>query len=239
MAQHVAAPATAPVAPQEQRLAMSYDEFLAWADEDVHAEWVDGEVIVFMPPTIKHQAIVSFLLMLISGFADLFNLGVVLTAPLEMRARPDGPAREPDLLFVAREHLDRLTPARLAGPADLVIEIVSDSSAARDRVDKFYEYQEAGVREYWIFDPRPGKERVDFYHLTAQGKYQAVLPDADGRYHATVLPGFWLHPDWLWQDPLPNAMATLAAIAPQALRITRSATHTERRDGGAAPAPAS
>ena len=33
-----------------QRLRMSYEEFLQWADEDVHAEWVDGEVIVHMPP---------------------------------------------------------------------------------------------------------------------------------------------------------------------------------------------
>jgi Uma2 family endonuclease len=218
---------------------MSYEEFLAWADEDVHAEWVDGEVIVFMPPSQKHQAIIGFLLTLLSAYADLFDLGVVLAAPFEMRLRTDGPSREPDLLFVTREHLDRLSAERLAGPADLVIEVVSDSSVARDRVDKFYEYQEAGVREYWIFDPRLGKERADFYHLTAQGKYQAVLPDADGRYHAAVLPGFWLHPDWLWQKPLPNVVTTLAAIAPQALRVTLPATETERRDGGATPASAS
>ena len=131
------------------------------------------------------------------------------------------------------------SPTRLVGPADLVIEIVSDSSAARDRVDKFYEYERAGVREYWIFDPRTDKERVDFYRLTAQGKYQAVLPDADGRYHAAVLPGFWLHPDWLWQDPPPNAMVTLAAIAPQALRVTLTPTGPERGDGGAASTSAS
>lgn len=219
---------------QERRLAMSYDEFLAWADDGIQAEWVDGEVIVFMPPTILHQQIAGFLHNLLSLYIRFLDLGVILPAPCEMRAAPGGPAREPDLLFVAREHLDRLTPQCLAGPADLVVEIVSDSSAARDRADKFYEYQEAGVREYWIIDPRPGKERVDFYHVTAAGKYLATLPDADGRYHAVVLPGFWLHPDWLWQEPLPNALPLLATIAPQALRDALPAAGA----GGTAPAPA-
>ena len=49
---------------------------------------------------------------------------------------------------MAREHLERLTEARLSGPADLVVEVVSDDSVARDRADKFYEYQAAGITEY-------------------------------------------------------------------------------------------
>lgn len=110
-----------------------------------------------------------------------------------------------------------MTPERLEGPADLVIELISDRSLARDRDDKFYEYQAAGVPEYWIIDPRPGKERADFYQLMSAGKYQAALQDANGRYFATVLPNFWLDPNWLWQNPLPNPLALLAAIAPQAM----------------------
>ncbi len=211
---------------EEQRLKMSYDEFLAWTDDTTHAEWVDGEVIVFMPPKDKHQAIVGFLHIVISLFANLFNLGIVRVAPFEMRARPDGPAREPDVLFIAREHLERLTPDRLAGPADLIVEVVSDSSLGRDRGEKFYEYQEAGVREYWIVDPRPGKERVDLYWLTAENRYQATLPDAEGRYHAVVLPGFWFRPDWLWQDSTPDplfALAEMRGLDPEALQTLRNA----------------
>jgi Uma2 family endonuclease len=202
----------------EQVLSMSYDEFLSWADEDTHAEWVGGKVIVFMPPKTVHQRMTMFLAMLLFQYVRLLNLGEVLTAPFEMRARPDGPAREPDLLFVAHEHLDRLTPERLGGPADLIVEIVSDSSLARDRADKFYEYQEAGVREYWIIDPRPGKERADFYQLMPDDKYQAALPDEQGRYHSLVLPGFWLQVDWLWQEPLPDPLQALRELAPDALR---------------------
>jgi Uma2 family endonuclease len=56
--------ATAPTR-QKQRLRMSYEEYLAWADEDIHAEWVNGEIIVHMPPNIQHQRVVRFLLQLI------------------------------------------------------------------------------------------------------------------------------------------------------------------------------
>jgi len=123
-----------------------------------------------------------------------------------------GPAREPDLLFVAQEHLDRLSEARLSGPADLVIEVVSDDSVARDRADKFYEYQAAGIPEYWIIDSRPGRSRVDFYVLDHQGRYQPVPADSDGRYHATVLPGLWLQVEWLMAEEPPAVLQALARV---------------------------
>lgn len=211
-ARHTASPLT-----PGQRLPMSYEEFLVNVGEEVQAEWVDGEVTIFMPPSFKHQQVTGLLLTLLDLFVDLFELGVVCVAPFEMRAWPDGPAREPDLLFVAREHLDRLTPTRLAGPADLVVEVISTESVARDRADKFYEYQQAGIPEYWIIDPRPGLERSDFFQRTAEGIYQAVLPDAAGWYHAAVLPGFRLKPAWLKQEPLPKPLTLLREIAPHAL----------------------
>jgi Uma2 family endonuclease len=214
---------------QEQRLKMSYEEFLEWSGEDTHAEWVDGEVIVFMPPKTIHQRIALFLSTLISLYARSLNLGEVLVAPFEMRLWIGRSSREPDILFVADEHLERLTPDRLEGPADLVVELVSESSVARDRADKFYEYQEAGVQEYWIIDPRPGKQRIDLYRLTPAGTYQAVLPDASGRYHATVLPGFWFDPEWLWQEPLPDPMFALNRIAPDVLRRALNAADADNR----------
>jgi Uma2 family endonuclease len=206
----------------ERRFPMSYDDFLVWADE-AHAEWVDGEVTVFIPPNIRHQFIANFFQALLTLFASAFDLGDVLGAPVEMRARLDGPAREPDILFVAAAHHDRLMAQRLAGPADLVVEIVSNESASRDRVDTFYEYEAAGIAEYLLIDPRPGKERVDFYRLTEAGKYLAVLPDGAGCYHSTVLPDFWFDPAWFWATPTPDPLLTLAKIAPQALTAALAA----------------
>jgi hypothetical protein len=44
-----------------QRVPMSYEEYLAASDEDVHAEWVNGEVFPFMPPSDRHQDLAFWL----------------------------------------------------------------------------------------------------------------------------------------------------------------------------------
>ncbi|CAA9568111.1 MAG: hypothetical protein AVDCRST_MAG18-1672 [uncultured Thermomicrobiales bacterium] len=218
----VAAPERIVMLPdREQILQLSYAEFVARVDGGVHAEWVDGEAIVFMSPKERHQALVFFLSLLVGNFVLWLDRGIVRTAPYEMRILPDGPAREPDILFVAREHLERITDDGLVGPADLVIEVVSEESFKRDRDTKFYEYEAGGVPEYWFLDPRPHRERAEFYRLDAAGRYVPILPDAHGRYHSVALPSFWLDPKWLWQSPHPNPLLLLAEIAPQAIRLSR------------------
>jgi len=184
---------------------MTYEEFLEWAGEDTWAVWVDGEVIVLSPASLRHQLLAGFLYRLLSEFCDFHGSGIVLTAPFQMKlaVRPSG--REPDLLFVAREHLGRLLPTRLDGPADLVIEVVSPDSQERDRVTKLAEYERAGVPEYWLIDP--DVRDASFYQLV-EGKYAQVPPAPDGTYHSRVLPGFWVRVDWFWQQPLP-ALRTL------------------------------
>ena len=191
---------------------MNYEEFLRWAGEDTHAEWVNGEVIEFMPAKPIHQSISAFLVVIISNFISLFELGQVRYAPMEMRLRGGRSSREPDILFIKQANLHRLNENRLEGPADLVIEIVSDDSVTRDRRDKLKEYQEAGITEYWIVDPRPGKLRADFYRLNEAGHYELFGLDEDERVESQVLPGFWLRPQWLWQSDTLNPMQIFGEI---------------------------
>lgn len=208
----------------EQHSAMSYEEFINNVDENAHAEWVNGETILFMPPLIRHQQIVGFLYAFLINFVQSYQLGEVLTAPTEMKVSPDSNAREPDILFIAQTHLDRLTEKRLMGPADLIVEVVSPESVYRDRSDKFDEYEAAGVREYWVVDARPGKERIDFWVLDENGRYRAALPDENGVYHTTVIPGFKLKVDWLWAAEKPSpllAFAEMAGFAPEIIELLR------------------
>jgi Uma2 family endonuclease len=186
---------------------MTYEEFLAWADEDTWAEWVNGEVIILSPASDKHQDLSGFLSALLRHFIETSQLGIVRFAPFQMKTGPDLPGREPDILFVAREHLHRLRDTYLEGPADLVVEIISRDSRARDRGDKFYEYEQGGVREYWLLDYL--RRQAEFYQLGADGIYRLVPVGEDGIYHSTVLEGLWLKVEWLWQEPLPPLISVL------------------------------
>lgn len=196
----------------ERRFSMSYEEYLDWADEDEHAEWVDGEVTVFMPLSILHQRLLSFLHVLLSLYVRRLDLGEVLMAPVEMRIRGGRSSREPDLLFVEKAHAGRVDPVRVDGPADLVVEIVSETSVRRDREEKRRDYETAGIPEYWILDPRPGHRRAEFLRLGNDGRYVAASVDEAGRYRSAVLTGFWLDPAWLWHDQLPDPEEVRAII---------------------------
>jgi Uma2 family endonuclease len=102
------------------------------------------------PSNLLHQALALFLARLVAAFVEAHDLGQVWIPPTLMRlsSRPSG--REPDLLFVASEHLDRLRGTYIDGPADLVVEVVSPESEERDRVEKLAEYEAARVPEYWL-----------------------------------------------------------------------------------------
>ncbi len=146
-------------------------------------------------------------------FVEMVQQGQLLVAPFEMKLGPRGSARQPDILFVSAKHLDRLTAQRLDGPADLVIEIISNDSVRRDRFDKLREYGRAGVREYWVIDPRPGKQRADFLQLDETGEYALMATEDDERYTSAVLAGLWLRPSWLWQVDLLDPFAAFCEVA--------------------------
>jgi Uma2 family endonuclease len=180
---------------------LSYEAFLEWTDEDTRAEWVDGEVFLMSPASTRHQDIADFLTATLRLFVEHHDAGRVLSAPFQMKLEN---GREPDVLFVARDHLDRLQDTYLDGPADLVIEIVSPESGPRDRGDTFYEYEAGGVREYWLIDP--ARQQVELYRLGDDRQYRSVQPTDADRYESAVVPGMWLRASWLWQAPLPKVL---------------------------------
>lgn len=184
---------------------LSYEEFLRKYDEDTQAEWVDGEVILLSPASNRHQDLSGFLTTILRAYAEAKQLGVVRSAPFQMRLGLSG--REPDLLFVTKEHLARLKENYLDGPADLVIEIISPESRLRDRGEKLAEYELAGVREYWLLDPE--EKRADFYILGDDGRYDRRRPQPDGRYRSEVVAGLEIDTNWFWSIPLPPVLKVL------------------------------
>jgi len=192
---------------------VSWEAFLAWADEDTHAEWVDGEIIEMPPVLDDHQFILGFIYRLVMEVVDERQLGLVYLAPFKMRLPSRRTGREPDLCFVRSEHAERAHPTYIDGPADLAVEIVSPESVDRDYQVKRAEYEAAGVPEYWIIDALQKEAR--FYQLGADGRYRPGDVDADGVYTSPVVSGFRLRVSWLWQRPLPTIRAALADLPEQ------------------------
>ena len=130
-------------------------------------ELSEGRIVMPPHPTYSHQLALLNLYKRIDEFVARHGLGQVLVAPLPVRLWP-GKIREPDIFFIAREHLDRIGE-RVFGVPDLVVEVVWEGTEHVDREEKYFEYARAGVREYWIVDP---KERSIEVHVLRSGRFE-------------------------------------------------------------------
>lgn len=176
-----------------------------------YCEWVEG-VVIRMSGSLKHNDLNDYVRLLCAAYFELRPIGRALSQPFVMRlpAFPNR-RREPDLMIVLKTNPSEIKTTFLDGAADICVEVVSEESVERDHGDKFHEYEQGGVPEYWILDPLRSEAR--FYRLNAQGLYLPQTVDAAGNYRTPALPGFVLHVPTLWQDELPGPAATAQAVS--------------------------
>jgi len=128
-------------------------------------------------------------------YVEFFELGQVRGFRTAV-VLAEGQVYEPDMLFVAREREEIIAERGIQGAPDLVIVVLSASTAAQDRGVKFRTYQQAGVRELWLIDPY-GPAGTEFFQLEV-GQFRPVMPNAEGVIHSVSLPNFKLNTAWLW-----------------------------------------
>jgi len=176
---------------------LSYEGFLATVDEGTYAEWVDGQVVPMTPPSDEHARISLFFAEILDGFVRRRGVGgQVRHAPFQMKLPTS--ARQPDVLWAIPEKASRFLRLGLEGPADLVVEVISPESRTRDRREKFHEYAQVGIREYWLVDPM--KRSCEVFRLSDEDVYQ-LLPQANpGRIESSLIEGFWIDLEWLWME---------------------------------------
>jgi Uma2 family endonuclease len=214
----MAQPSTLPRVVRGEWIPMSWEAFLEWAPDEGQSEWVDGRGIAHVSNSTPHVRLLIFLTELLGPSLRVFGLGELFVDQMLLRlpARPAG--RMPDLFVIGRGDRDRVRHQWVDGPVLLAIELLSEESEGRDLVEKRAEYEQAGIAEYLVIETRPDRQEFVYLSLDAEGRYQPVTPDAEGRFHSAVLPGFWLDPAWFRQDPLPNPLALLKRISPDAWR---------------------
>lgn len=174
---------------------MTAKDFFRRAPEDRKAELIDGVMIMPSPPSDKHERLVGFLFTLTRMYGEEKNLGEVRGSRTAVELEEDQ-APEPDVLFVAKERANIIADEGVFGAPDLVVEVLSASTASYDRGAKFRAYERAGVRELWLVDPY-GPAGTEFYQRQGNN-LKPVMPDADGIVHSIALPGFKLKTAWLW-----------------------------------------
>lgn len=187
---------------------MTEAEFAAWLTDDVRAEWVNGEVVLMAPAALRHVRLTSWLNQVLGLYIQSKKLGELLGPEFTVRLQHTGTSRRvPDLLFVSHANSIKLRTHYLDGAPDLAIEIVSPESSDRDWHDKFNEYEASGVLEYWIIDP--SSESAKAFVRNHVGRFEPVELDEQGILHCRTVPGYWLKPDWLWKEELPDPIQCL------------------------------
>jgi Uma2 family endonuclease len=155
------------------------------------------------PVTGRHQDLRLYLTVLLKTYVEMRDAGLVRESPYRVVPQGGQPI-EPDIVFIAHSHFDRVHETYMEGPPDIVIEVTSSETTALDRGEKFVLYESLGVREYWLIDPQ--REMVNFYHLGPDGQYGEFRTDMAGRYNSRVLKGFILDVDRLWKRVLPSTV---------------------------------
>jgi Uma2 family endonuclease len=182
-------------------------DFYRLADEDSNWEFLDGRIVMHSPASNRHEDLFRFLLTLLSLFTDERGGFVVRGSRYPMRLDQHW-SPEPDLLVVRERAVRRMKPTRLEGPADLVIEIASESDPKLDRREKLPRYRQAGIEEIWLIDRFTRTVRVE--RKTRKG-YDVRAVRA-GRVESHVVRGFWIDAGWLWKPKLPSTARCLREI---------------------------
>jgi Uma2 family endonuclease len=165
----------------------TYADYLEW-DEDFRAEIIDGELYMMATPSRFHQSISMALSARIYNFL-LGKTCKVYVAPFTVRLFPrrdgsDDTVLEPDITVVCDP--SKLDKQGCAGAPDMVVEILSPSTARNDKIAKLRKYQKAGVKELWIIDP--DAKTLDTYILD-RGSYLFSIYDESEKVPVLTLPG--------------------------------------------------
>ncbi len=168
------------------RTGFRYADLAGFPDDHLRREIIDGELIVTAAPATRHQSAV------LNIGAALLNYqrqhgGKAFPAPTDVYLSDDSVV-EPDVLFVAVEHIERVDDKYVKGAPDLVVEISSPSTRRLELIRKRDLYARFGVPEYWYVDLEV--DRVEVYRLR-DGDYGVPTLFYPGQsIESSVLPGF-------------------------------------------------
>ncbi len=169
-----------------QTEAIARAKFRDEMSDDQKVEFVDGEIVMHSPARRQHIIAKNHLLALLGAYVRMNSLGEVLDEKC-LCAFPRNDY-EPDIVFFSPAKASLFESETMLFPVpDLVIEILSNSTQARDRGVKYDDYEAHGVGEYWIIDAHA--ETIEQY-VVEQGQFRLLLKSGSGEIASRVVSGF-------------------------------------------------
>jgi len=153
-------------------------------------ELLEGELVPMPPsPGESHQRVSIGLASSLYRFVKEHQLGRVYEAPFDVVLGEPGDERvvQPDILFISKTQRPMIHPEEIRGAPDLVVEILSDATAEKDRTYKRRLYARYGVKEYWLVDPE--EQTIEVLELRRRGFERVGLYEKKDTLESPLLPG--------------------------------------------------
>jgi len=129
-----------------------YESYAAIPYDGKRHEIIQGEHFVNPAPNIYHQQVSRRIQFQLYTEIELTELGVVIDAPVDVQLT-DHDIVQPDLVVITKPRFHIITPTKVKGVPDLIVEILSPSNRDHDLMTKRQAYQRCTVPEYWIVFP--------------------------------------------------------------------------------------
>ncbi len=149
--------------------------------EGTMAQLIQNQIIMSPAPLDRHQRYIDEIYPVLSFFVKKGKLGITRVAPYDVYFDREY-VYQPDILFISNERKHLIEKDGLYGAPDLIIEILTPSTAQYGLKEKKEVYEKYGVKEYWIVNPEDNNvagftlEKGKFIPLpTSVGKIQSVL----------------------------------------------------------------
>ena len=148
---------------------------------------IEGDLIMTPSPMPYHQELSRELGFRLLTFVKENDAGHVYYAPLDV-CFSETDVYQPDIIFIQKERHEIIGKTKIEGTPDMVIEILSPSTAYYDLRKKFRTYEKSGVQEYWIVDPE--LKRIEVYE-NENHRYRIFSEaEEEGKVSSAILRGF-------------------------------------------------
>lgn len=163
----------------------TYEDYAALPNDGQRYEIIDGVLYMAPSPNEAHQSLSGEIYSHIKHYVRASKLGRVYYAPFDVELAPRDIV-QPDVLVILNKNLHKITPARVVGGPDLVVEIVSPGSVTYDHVEKREAYARAGVSEYWIADP--ASRTIEIFALEGREYRSLGVFEGSDTLSSSILP---------------------------------------------------